>query len=298
MKKLLSVTAVVLLIVALAIFLTIGAGADFGGFSGDADYGGGGDDYGGSWDYDDDYSSGGGSSLPLPASVTIIVIVGIVYIIIRFKGVKGAPVSRAMNSGATATPRASLNDITSYKNIDPSFSEEALKEWISNAYVRLQNAWQAKDLSSVQTLISDAYYAQMNAQLEAYRRDHKTNRVEKIAVLGVSLIGWRQEMENDVIIAEVRTRITDYTVDDRTGKVIAGDASREKFMEYEWSLSRSTGLTSNVTKEGTKATNCPNCGAPIDLNKSAICPYCDSVIKTASHDWVINTIKGLSQQTI
>ena len=42
---------------------------------------------------------------------------------------------------------------------------------------------------------------------------------------------------------------------------------------------------------------CPSCGAPLDINASARCPYCDSVIQRADHDWVICSIKGVSQVT-
>ena len=42
---------------------------------------------------------------------------------------------------------------------------------------------------------------------------------------------------------------------------------------------------------------CRNCGAPLDLNATAKCQYCGAVIQSADFDWVIKTIKGISQQT-
>ncbi len=42
--------------------------------------------------------------------------------------------------------------------------------------------------------------------------------------------------------------------------------------------------------------NCPNCGAAVDVNKSAKCPYCDSVLNAKEHDWVISAIQGLKQR--
>ena len=45
------------------------------------------------------------------------------------------------------------------------------------------------------------------------------------------------------------------------------------------------------------AKNCPNCGAPLDLNATAKCQYCGAVIQSADFDWVIKSIKGISQQT-
>ena len=304
MKRFISLLLVIVISASLITALTIGAGADFGGFSGDADFGGGDDGYS-DWDYDDydDYDDYGirtftGSFLPVPAAIIIIVFVVIVYIILTKKGIiSNSRVRNNIHVNEAPRMNLALNSMASYRNLDPEFSEETLKEWISNSYVRLQRAWQAKDLSDVQTLLSDAYYAQMDAQLESMRSRHITNVIDKIAVLGVSLSGWRQDAGCDIIVAELRTRIVDYTIDDRTGDVIGGNNSKEKFMIYEWTLSRTSGVKSS-SGAGTKAANCPNCGAPIDLNKSAVCPYCDSVIKSATHDWVITTIKAVSQQTV
>ena len=38
-------------------------------------------------------------------------------------------------------------------------------------------------------------------------------------------------------------------------------------------------------------------GAHIDINHSAVCEYCDSVLTTDTFDWVVTNIKGLSQRT-
>ena len=190
-----------------------------------------------------------------------------------------------------------LYPMSAYRSVDPSFSEEGMKEWIANSYVRLQKAWQNKDLASVQTILSDAYYAQMSSQLDAYVRSHRTNVIEHPAVLGVTLKGWKSEGGCDVIVAEVRARIKDYVIDDATGNVVGGDYEHERFMDYEWTLTRTSGVRTTHTS-GTVASNCPNCGAPIDLNKSAVCPYCDSVIKKDSYDWVISSVRGVSQTTV
>ena len=150
----------------------------------------------------------------------------------------------------------------------------------------------------MQTLLSDAMYSQMTSQLKNnYIIRKRTNVIDRISVLDVTLVGWSQDSTEDRIIARLRTRITDYIKDDVTGTIISGSPSREKFMEYEWALTRTTGVTTAMQR-GTVTTNCPNCGAPIDINKSSICPYCDSVIKSGTHDWVISTIKGISQRTI
>lgn len=305
MKKFFSAVLAAALLIAVSLAFSVKSGADFGDFSGDADYGG--NDYDYDYGYDDnDYDYGGSSGgFFSGGSDTVIIAVIVIGIIIftfvtdkkKGRASRGATFTGGRTNNIGYTAPTNLNPIGAYSSVDPEFSEEELKEWISNSYVRLQKAWQNKDLTPVQTLLSDAYFAQMTSQLENYKRLRRTNMIDRVAVFGVTLLGWRQESGCDVISANIRAKICDYVVDDKTGNVVSGDPSKEKLMEYEWTLSRTSGEKSGKS-EGTTASNCPNCGAPIDLNKSAKCPYCDSVIKSAKHDWVIVTIKGISQTTM
>ncbi len=308
MKKYISAILAVLMIITLAAGLTVAVGADFGDFSGDDDFGGdfGGDDFGGDFggddwsDWDDDFSST--SSSVRSAGRAVETVAGVIIIIVIFVFAQIASKNRKTRGAAPqmrVMPQAdeTLFPMESYSSVDPKFSEESMKEFISNSYVRLQKAWQAKDLSAVQTLLSDAYFAQMSSQVEAFKRSGRTNVIDRPAVMGVTLLGWKTEGGCDVMVANIRARITDYVISDDTGDVVGGDPDHQKFMEYEWRLSRTSGVKT-AESVGTRAANCPNCGAPIDLNKSAVCPYCDSVIKTDRHDWVINTIKAISQTTM
>jgi rubrerythrin len=70
-------------------------------------------------------------------------------------------------------------------------------------------------------------------------------------------------------------------------------------MTYEWTLSRSKGMKTpeRAAGGGTATIQCPNCGAPLEINQSAQCPYCGSVINAEAYDWVISAVRGLSQRT-
>jgi len=180
--------------------------------------------------------------------------------------------------------------------LDPGFDLSAFSEKLANLYVQMQNGWQAKDISSLRPYFTDALFTQMERQLEMLKKAGQTNHVERIAVLGVDVRGFYQRNNEDHIIAQLRTRIIDYTVEDATARIIRGDASREKFMTYEWNLSRTSGKITLEQKEMHKV-NCPNCGAPLSINTTAKCPYCETVVTLKDHDWAISAIKGISQVT-
>lgn len=84
--------------------------------------------------------------------------------------------------------------------------------------------------------------------------------------------------------------------DDATGAIVSGSEVSEKFMTYEWTLTRTTGVKTK-TSAGVTPQTCPHCGAHVDVNQTAECPFCGSVITTDTFDWAIDNITALSQKT-
>lgn len=289
------------LIVLLIGILAIPALADAGNFSGSSDFGGGSFSSGGSYDFGGSSSYSGSSGLfLLGGSGGSGLLAAIILVIIVFSFIRRA--KRIGTTGTTASRSANysqLMPIETIRNADPNFSEAAIQEKIGNLYVRMQGAWQEKEFDSMRPFMTDALFNQFKLQLDELVRAGQTNYVERIAVLNVDLTGWRSDEVVDAIVALVNTRIIDYTVDDRTGKLISGSKTAEKFMTYEWTLTRSKGRTTPAGDENDETTtvHCPSCGAPVEINQSAKCPYCGSVINAEDFDWVISSIRGISQRT-
>ncbi len=194
-------------------------------------------------------------------------------------------------------PEMILNPIDEYLSLDPNFDGGKITNLMANLYVQMQNTWQAKNISSLRPYMTDEFYSQMDRQLDQFRKTGRTDYTENIAVLGVHIIGWKQSSGYDYITIGLNSRITSYTLDDRTGKVLSGDMNTEKFMEYEIDMCRKSGTITQPEEEGQKAATCPHCGAPLKLNASAQCEYCGSVITNVNTDWAICAMRGISQRT-
>ena len=301
-------TLIIFLMLLLALHATrITSVADFGDFSGSSDY-----DYSydyddhdyGSSDYDDDYDRKYGRSSGSDGWDTITVIIIGVIIVYALAGRatkkdKGSKTyTNADERAESRTNRAKLTPIGEYNKIDPNFSAAVLCDKASNLYVQMQNAWTAKNIESMRPYFTDVLYTQMERSLKALIKNGQTNYVERIAVLDVTPRGFHQTAGEDHIMLRIRTRITDYTVNDKTQEVVRGSRDDEKFMTYEWDLVRPSGIF--TSKDGITAIRhitCPSCGAPLDINASARCPYCHSVIQQQAQDWVISAIKGIKQET-
>lgn len=319
-KRIYGIIALLLGIILLA--LPLGALADFGDLAGDSDFGfdlggDGGCDSGDSdsWDIGGDSGGGGiyfcgpvydgGSSGGGCGSsgcggfgsllIVILIVVGIIVLIsiINKKKQQQTPVQTAV----IRTPDSELSSMNEYvEKVDPGFSVSQMQTKLANLYVQLQNQWTAKDLTPLRPYLTDELYNQSDRQLDSYRKARQTPHVDRIAVQGTNVRGWFRRDGMDHIIVELSTRITVYTTDDTTGQVVKGDRNAEKFMTYEWDLCRTEGVKTGEAAE-MQTVNCPNCGAPVTINKSAKCPYCDTVITLDEHDWVLFSIKALSQKT-
>jgi len=304
-------TGFVLIGLLIAAFALTGR-ADFGNYAGNSDYSSGGWDSGSDsgWDSGSGWSGSSGSggyssgyygsgaedSSGIPIIAIVIILIIIIYFIRSTARMNSIHANRPVNvSVRRQSPKG--KPIDSYKEIDPDFDSSALASRLSNVYVKLQNAWQDKDISEVRPYLTDSFYTQADRQLDALRRNKQTNYIDRIAVLSVEPMTWYQENDMDHIVCEVRSRIVDYTVDDETGALISGDKNREKFMTYEYDLCRKTGIKTSVDM-GLKSVVCPHCGAPLDINQTAKCPYCGSVITIENEDWAIDNIKGIAQQTV
>ncbi len=300
MKNKKSLLMAIIMTVLLISVLAVPALADAGSFSGNSGYGG---SFGGS-------SSGGsfggsglwtlfalGSAGHSGGFITIIIIAFIVFNVLKSFRRRGRTVTFG---NAQSNDYSQPMPIETFRKIDPSFLVYPMKEKISNLYVRMQNAWQAKEFEEMRPFMTDALFNQFKLQLDELVRSGCTNHVERIAVLEVNLRGWKTDETNDALIAQLQTRIIDYISNDTTGEVVSGSKTTEKFMTYEWTLIRSKGMTTPETagegSENTVTIHCPSCGAPVEINQSAKCPYCDSIINSADYDWVISEIKGIAQR--
>ncbi|MBQ6878301.1 MAG: TIM44-like domain-containing protein [Oscillospiraceae bacterium] len=304
---------IALLIAAIIIMLSSTvAFADFGDFAGGSDWGysdfGGGydSDFGGNYDY---YGSGYGVDYYYSDNsdqkigffeiiITLVIILLIVFAVVGRNsiGKNVSPGKESMNiPSSERTPM--INDISGLKQRDPGFSESKFLGEVSNLYIRTQDAWTAKDLSSVRPHFTEELYARFERQVRGYIDRGQTNHVERVSVLNAKIVGCTCDSKNDIITVEILSRITDYITDDKSGNIIRGDRNRELFMTYQWTFIRTFGKLSEEEKFVDEK-HCPNCGAPIDLNRSAVCEYCGSVCTSSDYNWVVSDIKGIGQRTV
>ena len=305
-KKALPYLALLLLLACLgsALPLSVGESSDFGNFAGNSDYGG---SWGGGWSDGGSWGGGwsGGGFINLGwvgGSIDVFTMLLFLYFVVRFFGDRGFFVGKRqrerMDMPEVVVLSRPLLPMSDYLRLDPDFSAAGVQEHMANLYVQMQDCWHNKNIEPVRPWLTDAFYNQMEGLLAPMRKKRETDYIERIAVLETNLKGYYQTGGMDFLVAAIRTRITVYTLDDRTGRVVSGSKDREKFMEYEWELTRRSGEKTDRAKGGVKAVYCPHCGAPLDVNASARCTYCGGTVTASSKNWAVCRIKGVSQRTV
>ena len=265
------------------------------------------------------YNSGGGDSgggdgdigvligyligLFIEDPVMGLIVLGIIIVIIligRRKAKKQASDPTYINRNIE---QQAANDVTldfttdvaaQIQAIDPAFSADKFIGFAREVFMKIQEAWTAKDWKPIRPFESETLFNTHKQQLDEYIRLGKTNVVEKIGIKHCSLHSFQQDGDKEVLVVWLNAVMRDYVIDDATKKVLESDPNRDWYMRYEMVFNRKAGLKTDPGKKGNSITNCPNCGAPTEVTSSGQCAYCGSVITNGEHDWVLTDIHSRS----
>ncbi|MBP5604253.1 MAG: TIM44-like domain-containing protein [Ruminiclostridium sp.] len=274
----------------------------------DYDYGGGDDysyDYGGSsWDYDDDdddyYSGsygggGGGSDMTWEEMLITVGIVAAALIL------GGSWARKPLKSSGKKQPPPASRQVTvpnrnnevrdAVQRSDPSFSTDGMLTFAKDTFVAVQNAWCAKDLTTVRGLMHNNLYNTTMKQVQAKIDQHVTYHYENYTFRNVYLTSYVRDSEYEYVTVYLNTEYIDYQVDDNTGNIIRGDKTTMWKMRYLMKF------MSSVERQSDQPKVCPNCGAPMDIASSGKCAYCGSTVTTSSFDWLLSDFTTVRSDT-
>lgn len=174
---------------------------------------------------------------------------------------------------------------------DPNFSKEVFLSFASEVFVKLQNAWTARDWKQIRVLESNELFNQHNNQLKQYIDNNKINVIERLCVKNTCLKDYRVEGDKEIIEVYLMSSMQDYVIDATTKELLEGVKDRIWNMNYILTFARKKGVKTKIGAKTYITTNCPNCGAPTEVTSAGQCEYCGSVIITGEHDFVLIDLK-------
>lgn len=261
----------ILLIIVLMVFCVVPALARVGGAGGGHSSGGhssgGGGYYHSSGGYYDG-SSGSGSGEGRAAVVLIFIFVFFVVLAIIANDKKQA----TEQSGE----QASL-----------PFPEGLDEEKLKTAFFAIQKAWQNKDLSQVRKWLSDGMYQKLSIQQKMMARLDQRNILENISLNAIKPKNIYTDGRYQVAEIAFSFTMDDSFISDKY-PVFNESAKADTDTEY-WIFVKSI---NDKHADLYNNNNCPNCGAPIEIQIGEICrcSNCNTLLNSASYDWVLSEI--------
>lgn len=227
-------------------------------------------------------SSSGGSIAGL--------IVFIIIMIIVLKTKKGGNIT---NSGVrTAASGKSEDEIENQiKAHDELFNKDEIISWSKTLFVKLQNAWTARDWDTIRTFETNELFEQHKTQLQGYINNNQINVMDRICVNYANLYDYRQSGDKEILVIKLNSRMQDYIIDATTKKVLKGNPNIELTNSYLLTFERKLGVKTKPGTTEVNTTNCPNCGAPTKITSSGECEYCGSVITTGEYNWCLSNLE-------
>ena len=133
--------------------------------------------------------------------------------------------------------------------------------------------------------VSDGIFERFSLQIAEQKDFNYRNQVERVQVAEVRLVQVAGDSIFDLVTVGIRARADDYRVALDTGKRLSEGAESNEFVEY-WTFLRRRGVTT-ANGPGLVEGQCPNCAAEIELNESARCAACGSLVRSGNFDWVL-----------
>jgi hypothetical protein len=178
---------------------------------------------------------------------------------------------------------------------DPDFNEEMFYGRVNEMFIAIQYAWMDRNMEPARRFLSDQQFSVLDQGVRGLVRDGQINKLENIHIDQMLPITIEQQGDYDVVKLLIAASAIDYTVDERTGKIVnpgtMGDGKTPKQFQEYWTLTRKVGAHSKVDSTINK---CPNCGAPVTDGNYVKCAYCGMQMNDPALDWVLMRIEQVT----
>jgi predicted lipid-binding transport protein (Tim44 family) len=125
--------------------------------------------------------------------------------------------------------------------LDSHFDPAQFCDHAMDFFFRLQAAWSARDVSSLQSQCTSDVLGQLQRDLDQLRQGRLSNRVENIAVRTCELTEAWQETGQDFVTVYFYANCLDYDVHEETGEVVRGSKTEPGKFEEFWTFTRPAG---------------------------------------------------------
>ena len=151
------------------------------------------------------------------------------------------------------------------------------------------------DLEPLKPYFSTHLYSVENNIMRDDQRANRLRHAIRPAILQSRLTYEGVNRNQEILVCHMLTRTRPVEIRRSSGKTVSGE--EETFWREEWTLSRPAGTVTPVDGSPVSV-NCPGCGAPLSLYKSAKCPFCGYLVPVPDFTWTIDRIERQRENNI
>ncbi|OGR56390.1 MAG: hypothetical protein A2X36_11560 [Elusimicrobia bacterium GWA2_69_24] len=202
-----------------------------------------------------------------------------------------------VRGAATQVESEKLTRLAKIKERDPAFDENALVRRVINAFLKIQTAWSAQDMSPARAFVSDGVMERFSIQIAMQKARGMRNQMERVEVRDARIAQADSDSHFDTVHFAVRATAVDTDVLLKDGSTVRNSGKTQSEFVEVWSFLRRPGAKT-LQKPGLIEGSCPSCGAPLQAMDAAKCGSCGSFVNSGEYDWVLAEITQGEEWTV
>lgn len=175
-----------------------------------------------------------------------------------------------MSAAPPADPAIGLGQIEA---ADPSFELELFKRQAADVFVAVKQGIESQDLSAVMDQVTANVYDDLRVEVMGLEARGGVRSYEGVSPISMVVAAANCGPDGDAITLQIRS---------------AAPQDLGAFTEY-WTFTRPP----QATRSAASRNECPNCGAPIDIDTGRICRFCRTLLpnRQAPTGWLVAAIR-------
>ncbi|MBI5545122.1 MAG: TerB family tellurite resistance protein [Deltaproteobacteria bacterium] len=188
-------------------------------------------------------------------------------------------------------PEERLQAMRALESRDPQFDPDVFLTHARRTFLEVRTARAQEAVQSAARLMSDGLLRRELVELALRERQGRRSVEVGALVDGAEVVAAECDAAYDtlhvVFYAEVRRAEVGPKVDREQAQLLAAQKPLSRVKEV-WSFERrlEPGRCAGRLAEG----KCPSCGAPVERSAVASCQYCQAILNSGAHDWVLAKI--------
>jgi hypothetical protein len=174
-----------------------------------------------------------------------------------------------------------------FEQNNPTFSWADFQARARLIFDELQAAWSTLNWERARPHETDNIFQMHRYWIDAYQRQGLRNALDQCQITAMQPVKIKMDAFYNSITLRIFAQGFDYTID-TNGHVVSGSKSNLRRWSEYWTFIRNSKAKAGPARADL---NCPNCGAPLKINATGICEFCNGKITSGEFDWVLSKIE-------